>query len=130
MAELRGRRYVLETTDLNGMVVRFTKIAFDKHKDKHPDLKDPTFMPARIVRALQTPHLIMPNYSDKYSVCYYYQEFGGPFCRFTKVVVDISNHDMRTGSDVYYIKTAFRPDNIKEHKYKLKPIYHDGTKLS
>lgn len=115
-------KYKLVTKDLNDIVVRFTQAAYDKHKKYHPELLDPTFLPMRIVQALQRPHLIIPDYADKYAVCYYYQEYMGSPCRYTKVVVDISHVDPKTKSNIYYIKTAYRPDRIKEYKYNLKAI--------
>lgn len=117
-------RYKLVTNDKDGVTVRFTYRAYNKHKNKHIDLLDPTFLPPRVVNALKNPNVIMPDYVDRNARCYYYQEFGGSACRFTKVVVDISR------GDIYYIKTAFRPDNIKEYKYKLKAIYDDGSTTS
>ena len=120
-------RYKLVTTDKDGVKVRFTHRAYNKHKGKHRVLQDPTFLPPRVVKALQEPHVIMPSYTDGDCICYYYEEFGGSASRFTKVVVDTTHTDMKTKSKIYYIKTAFRPDNIRELKYKLKAIYDDGT---
>jgi len=122
--EMPGEEIILETTDMFGSVVRFYKNNYDKHKDKHPELRQKQFCPGQIKMALHNPSCTIDG-NQKGTVCYYLELFKiRGIIKLVKVVVRES--DRHSKDDPHcIIMTAFKTDHIQETKYGLVPTYYN-----
>jgi hypothetical protein len=119
-----GSRIILEVTDIYGTIVRFSKNNYDKHKDKHPELRNKQFCPGQIARALQKPTLVIQGYQEG-TLCYYLVLFRiRDIIKYTKVVVQETDRNDKTNPHCV-IKTAFKTDHVQECKYNYKPMYYN-----
>lgn len=106
----------LKFKNKKGKLCIWDKDSFERHKLKHPELNDETFID-RVKRALDKPNVIIKSHTNHF-LCYYYLEFTIEDVKwYTKVVVEEK-------VDLITIKTAFRLNNIKELKYH-KPIWEN-----
>lgn len=98
---------------VNGKPYYFYKDNYLNHLKKHSELGQSGFM-NRIKDAIINPTCIYPSYEPGKKItsyCFYKEEFTlNGVTRYTKVVVWKNKEE-------YIIKTAFRPDNIRESKY-------------
>ena len=115
-----NNNYILKCVDLFGATVVFEKLNYEKHKNKHRELEEPSFCPKRISTALQKPTFTITSKLDD-TICYYYEEYSkNDIMMYTKVVVCKKR----------YIKTAFRIDHVQEIKYGYKPTYYKNNAKS
>lgn len=118
-----SEKYILKCKDLFGSEVVFEKQNYEKHEKKHAELRDSSFCPERIVKALQKPTFTIKSKNPD-SLCYYYEEYShNGIMKYTKVVV-YEKHRDRKNSPQCVVKTAFRIDHIQETKYGFEPNYH------
>ncbi len=109
-------KYILDFKDKDGRRVVWEKESYNEHAKTRKELLEKSFLD-RIIRARQEPDVIIESHIDKRCLCYYILEYRtNGRSRYTKVIVK-SNINK-----IDYIKTAFRPDHIKELKYH-KPIW-------
>lgn len=99
---------------VNGKPYIFYKKNYRIHITKHAELSQEGFMD-RIKDAIINPTCIYPSYGPNgrahKSFCFYKEEYTlNGITRYTKVVVWREKKE-------YIIKTAFRPDEIRERKY-------------
>jgi hypothetical protein len=117
--------FVLEVEDMFGSIVRFYKINYDNHKDKHPELRQKQFCPGQIKMALQNPHFTIQGNQDG-TLCYYFELFRiRDIIKLVKVVV--RETDRLSKNDPHcVIMTAFKTDHVQELKYGIVPTYYNG----
>ena len=122
-----GSEIILETTDMFGTVVKFYKTNYDKHKDKHAELRQKQFCPGQIKMALQKPHFTIPGNQED-TLCYYIELFKiRDIIKLVKVVVRETNR-LSKSEPHCVIMTAFKTDHIQELKYGLVPTYYNRNK--
>ncbi len=123
MTTAEEEKSVLEVTDYFGTIVKFKQKNYDKHKDKHPELRNKQFFPKQITMALQRPTLTIDG-NQEGTLCYYLELFRvRDIIKFTKVVVRETNR--RNNSDPHcVVMTAFKTDHIQELKYGFTPTYY------
>ena len=122
MAESSGK-YVLQCRDKFGSLVVFERSNYEKHKNKHRELDNPSFCPKRIIQALQEPTFTIKS-KIEHTLCYYYEEYSNNgIMIYTKVIV-FEKFRFRPSPEICFVKTAFRIDHIQELKYGLKPSYN------
>lgn len=123
MEGLPQNEVVLETTDMFGTIVRFHKTNYDKHKDKHAELRQRQFCPGQIKMALQHPTLTIAG-NQEGTVCYYLVILRvRDIIKYVKVVV--REVERLSESDPHcIIMTAFKTDHVQELKYGLVPTYY------
>ena len=115
---------ILETTDMFGSVVRFHKSNYDKHKDKHSELRQKQFCPGQIKMALQHPHFTIPGNQDG-TLCYYLELFRvRDIIKLVKVVVRETNRLSKSDPHCV-IMTAFKTDHVQELKYGFVPTNYN-----
>jgi len=69
MTTAEEEKSVLEVTDYFGTIVKFKQKNYDKHKDKHPELRNKQFFPKQITMALQRPTLTIDG-NQEGTLCY------------------------------------------------------------
>lgn len=115
---------ILEVSDYFGTVVRFGKKNYDKHKDKHPELRQKQFCPGQIAMALEKPTFVIQGNQDE-TLCYYLELFRfRDIIKYAKVVVQETNR-LKKIDPHCVIKTAFKTDHIQELKYDFVPTYYN-----
>ncbi len=115
---------ILEVTDYFGTIVRLEKKNYDKHKDKHPELRQKQFCPGQITMALEKPTLTIKGNQDN-TICYYLELFRfRDIIKYIKVVVRETNR-LDEIDPHCIIKTAFKVDHVQELKYNLVPTYYN-----
>jgi len=115
----------LEVTDFFGSVVRFGKKNYDKHKDRHPELRQKQFCPGQIAMALEKPTLTIQG-NQEGTLCYYLELFRfRDIIKYAKVVVQETDR-LSTSDPHCVVKTAFKTDHIQELKYGLVPTYYNN----
>lgn len=120
MGNLKRDVCVVETPDCFGTIVKFMKKNYDKHKDKHPELRTKKFCPQQITMALQKPSFTIPGNQDD-TLCYYLELFRiRDIIKYVKVVVRETTRHQK-GNPHCVIMTAFKTDHVQELKYGLKP---------
>jgi len=116
---------ILEVTDQFGTIVRFGKKNYDKHKDKHPELRQKQFCPGQIAMALESPTFVIEG-NQAETLCYYLEilNFRG-IIKYAKVVVQETDRLSKIDPHCI-IKTAFKTDHIQETKYGSLPTYYNN----
>ncbi len=116
---------ILEVTDMYGTVVKFWKNNYDKHKDKHPELRNKQFCPGQITMALQQPSFVIQG-NHHSTLCYYLElfRFRG-IIKYTKVVVQEAERNSSANPHCV-IKTAFKTDHVQETNYGFVPMYYNS----
>lgn len=116
---------ILEVTDMFGTIVKFEKSNYDKHKDKHPELRNKQFCPGQISMALEKPSFVIQGNQDC-TLCYYLELFRfRDIIKYTKVIVREASRNH--GTDPHcVIKTAFKTDHIQETRYGFVPTYYNS----
>lgn len=97
------------TKNHEGKEVIFTEKQRLSHLLKHPELRDSKFIDGRVRRAIESPDFIYQDLAEpKERQALYIKEFCiNGITRYTKVVILIIRNP-------YIVKTAFRPDYVKE----------------
>src|SRR5262245_37518078 len=91
-----GRDVILEVTDYFGTIVKFGKNNYDKHKQKHPELRQKQFCPGQIAMALENPTFTIPGNQDG-TLCYYLELFRyRDIIKYIKVIVRETDRLHRT----------------------------------
>lgn len=117
---------ILEAVDYFGTVVRFGKNNYDKHKDKHPELRQKQFCPGQIAMALEKPTFTITG-NQEGTLCYYLVILKfRDIIKYAKVVVQETNRLSKTDPHCI-IKTAFKTDHIQEFKYGFVPTYYNSN---
>ena len=121
---LGGMRYdpegevLLEVEDCFGSIVKMHKKNYDKHKDRHPELRQKQFCPGQIVEALERPTLVIQSKQEG-ALCYYLELLRiRDIVKYAKVVVD----ETRRKDKICFVKTAFKTDHVQELKYGYDPM--------
>lgn len=118
---------ILETTDMFGTLVRFHQTNYDKHKDKHPELRQKQFCPGQIKIALEKPHFTIQGNKDGI-ICHYLEIFRvRDIIKLVKVVVLETNRFSEKDPHCV-IMTAFKTDHVQELKYGFVPTYYNGSR--
>ncbi len=114
---MSNKEYCIDTVNFEGKRVVFEEINRKKKAEKRPELLDAGIL-NRIVKNLKDPDFVYLDYANPdLRCCYYREEYQvNSKPRYLKVVVT-------NGNELLYVVTAYRPDEIKELKYNLKPIW-------
>lgn len=116
---------ILEVTDYFGTLVRFSKRNYDRHKEKHPELRQKQFCPGQIAMAIENPTLTIQG-NQPGTIRHYLELFRAHgIIKYTKVVVDESLRLSPT-NPYCVIKTAFKTDHVQELKYGFSPTYYSS----
>ena len=108
-----------------GAIVRFGGKNYDKHKDKHPELRQKQFCPGQITMALEQPTFVIQGNQPE-TLCYYLEIFKiRDIVKYAKVVVQETNR-LDESDPHCTIKTAFKTDHIQELKYGFTPTYYNS----
>lgn len=117
---------ILEVIDFYGSIIIFRKNNFDKHKDKHPELRNKQFCPGYIATALQKPSFVIQGNQDG-ALCYYLELFRfHDIIKYTKVIVHEVDRNNKANPHCV-IKTAFKTDHIQEIRYGFTPTYYNSN---
>lgn len=102
--------YVLDFLDKNGKRTVWPRKSFEEHANRREEIRTDSFQ-ARIKKAFTETDIIIESNVDKNCLCYYYYEYTvNSIRRFTKVIAEADG-------EINIIKSAYRPDRIKELQY-------------
>lgn len=106
--------YAIDFTDDDGKRYVWERKSYEEHASYREELKDKTFI-ERIKKAIKETDVKIKSHINHF-ICFYYKEYEiGTITRYTKVIVDMKGN-------INYIKSAYRPDKIKELQYN-KPLW-------
>ena len=126
---MMGSKPALSCKDKFDNPVVMTRACFNRHKNKRPELRDPSFFPSMIIKTLKEPTFTIKGLAQNKFVtevlCYYYEVYNtDKLTRYIKVIVDIS-HRNNKNSGVSYVCSVWRPDKIQETRYGFKPTFYN-----
>lgn len=108
--------HIIDSTDCFGRRIVFSRINYDRHRKRHPELEIPDFCPRRIIEALKQPTFTIQG-KIPLTQCFYLEEFKlNGVMRYTKVIVGDRTELFQDGA-CHVIYTAFRIDHVQEVKY-------------